>query len=661
MSNSSVQQGFNKALELHQAGHISAAESAYRQVLAQDPQHADSLHNMAIIANTVGKKDAAEKLLRLVIRLQPTHADAYSNLSNLLREAMRYEEAIEASRKSIFYRNNSPVAYFNLGLSLNVRHHRDEAEQAFRKAIALDPNMYEAYSSLAAVLTDKGDLSGAIDTYRQSLALNPHFIDAHNNLGLVLMTGGLWEEALACFQSAIEIDPTDAYTLCNIANAKKDIFLLDEAIGLYRKALEFLPEKHEIHSNMLLCLNYHWHLQAKEIFAEHRHWQTMHADSLSDHSLQHRTERQAGKRLRIGFMSPDFRRHSVAYFLLPLLENIDRSQFEVVCYSDVQSPDDYTQRFEKLSHQWRNIAAATMQEVVDLVRHDAIDILIDLAGHTAYNRMVVFAHKPAPIQISWLGYPNTSGLTAMDYRITDAIADPVGETEHLHTERFIRLPVSAWCFRATEVDPPVAALPALTNGYVTFGCFNAMQKINEELLSLWAEILHSVPESRLYLKNKAIAFPQLQERVRKFFAERGIESQRIIVSPQLAEVREHLEHYGRVDISLDTLPYHGTTTTCESLWMGVPVVTMAGKVHNSRVGASLLHQIGHTEWIAAHRQEYVAIACSLAADLSQLSQLRQQLRDTMRASPLMDEVRFTRDMEAALREAWCADTSDHSS
>lgn len=660
MSHLTVQQCFAKALEFHQAGHISEAERAYREVLALDPHHADALHNMAIIAYTVGKKEAAEKILRLVIRLQPTHADAYSNLSNVLREEMRFEEAIEASKKSIFYKNTSPSAYFNLGLSLHVRHHHDEAEQAFRKAITLDPNLYQAYSSLAAVLNDKGDLSGAIDAYRQSLALHPHHVEAHNNLGLVLMTGGLWEEALASFQAAIKIDPNDAYILCNIANAKKDIFQLDEAIELYRKALELLQEKHEIRSNLLLCLNYHSHLQAQEIFDDHRLWQTMHAPP-RDGVFQHTLDRPPGKRLRVGFLSPDLRRHSVAYFLMPLLEHLDRSQFEVICYSDVLSPDDYTQRFEALANQWRNIAAATMQEVVDLVHSDSIDILIDLAGHTAYNRMVVFAHKPAPIQISWLGYPNTSGLDAMDYRLTDAIADPLGETDHFHTERLIRLPVSAWCYRAPGVSPPVAPLPALTNGYVTFGSFNAMQKINEELLSLWAEILHNVPESRLYLKNKAIAFPQLQERVRKFFADRGIANHRIIVSPQLEEVREHLEHYGRVDISLDTYPYHGTTTSCEALWMGVPVVTMAGRVHNSRVGASLLNQIGHPEWIAENREHYVAIACALAADLTQLSQLRQQLRGVMNASPLMDEIRFTRDMEAALREAWCDHPTDRSS
>jgi predicted O-linked N-acetylglucosamine transferase (SPINDLY family) len=661
MSDWTVQQRFDMALQLHQAGHVSEAESAYRQVLAQDPQHADALHNMGIIAYSVGKNDAAEKLLRLVIRLQPAHAEAYSNLSNVLRDEMRYEEAIEASKKSIFYKNDSSGAYFNLGLNLHARHHHDEAEQAFRQAIALDPNMYQAYSSLAAVLADKGDLPNAIDAYRQSLVLNPHFLDAHNNLGNVLMSCGLWEEALASFQAAIDIDPTDAYALCNMANAKGDIFLLDEAIELYRKALECMPEKYEIRSSMLLSFNYHCNLSAQEIFQEHRLWQTMHADSFRDRVTQHTSRRQPGKRLRVGFMSPDFRRHSVAYFLMPLLEHLDRSQFEIVCYSDVQNPDDFTQHFEALSHQWRNIAAATMQEVVDLVRNDAIDILIDLAGHTAYNRMVVFAHKPAPIQISWLGYPNTSGLVAMDYRITDAIADPLGETEHLHTERFIRLPVSAWCYRALEVSPAVAPLPSLTNGYVTFGSFNAMIKINKELLSLWAEILHKVPESRLYLKNKAIAFPQLQELVNTFFAERGISKHRIIVSPQTQKVCEHLEQYARVDISLDTLPYHGTTTTCEALWMGVPVVTVAGRVHNSRVGASLLNQIGHPEWIAQNREQYVAIACSLAADLTQLSQMRQQLRETMRTSPLMDEVRFTRDMEAALREAWCADATDHSS
>jgi protein O-GlcNAc transferase len=656
LMNPLAQEWFNRALQLHQAGRFSEAEDAYDRVLTDEPEHADSLHNIAIIANDAGELERAETLLRQVIRLQPEHALAYSALSNLLRLSMRYEESLEASEKSLFYQNDSAKVHFNYGVTLHTLHRFSEAEAAFRRAIRLDSNFVVAHSRLGAVLTDQGDGSGAVAAYRQALVLDPHFLDAHNNLGIIYMACGHWEEALRSFKTANEIKPNDADILCNMANAYRDLFQLDSAIELYRRALDLMPARHDIHSNLLLSLNYHSRLQVQEIFEAHGHWEARHAALLPVRTPPVPAEHAAGKRLRLGFISPDFRSHSVAFFLMPFLEELDRSQFEVICYSDVQLPDAVTRRFEQLAHSWQKIAPASMRDVTELVRADEIDILFDLAGHTAWNRLPLFAQKPAAIQIAWLGYPNTTGLAAMDYRITDAVADPPGATEHLHTERLVRLPVSAWCYRAPEVSPPVVPLPALASGYVTFGSCNSMVKINEDLLTLWAEILGNVPGSRLYLKNKSVAFPQVQERIRKWLMGRGIEGHRLMVCPKLDGEYEHLEQYGRMDISLDTYPYHGTTTTCESLWMGVPVVTLAGDSHRSRVSASLLSQIGHGEWVAESRERYVTIASALAADLPGLSQTRLSLREQLRQSPLMDEVRFTRDMEVALKQIWSQTT-----
>jgi len=351
------------------------------------------------------------------------------------------------------------------------------------------------------------------------------------------------------------------------------------------------------------------------------------------------------RRLRVGYLSPNFSTHSVAYFFEPVLAAHDKSVVEIFCYSDQHGGDATTDRLRGMADHWREIAGKTDSAVAAMIRQDAIDILVDLAGHTSGNRMTLLASRPAPVQITWLGYPDTTGLKTMDYRITDAIADPPGQTDQFHTEKLVRVPGGAWAYGATEA-PEIGPLPATSNGFVTFGCFNNLPKVTPKALEIWAQILRRVPGSRLILKASGLSSRMGREYVGGHLLRCGIEPDRFELLGWLPTTVSHLQLYNRIDIALDTFPYNGTTTTCEALWMGVPVITLCGSTHVSRVGAALLTHANSADWIAADVQGYVEIAANLASRLTELAGIRGKLRDRLKASALCDGKRLAKELEA---------------
>jgi predicted O-linked N-acetylglucosamine transferase (SPINDLY family) len=361
--------------------------------------------------------------------------------------------------------------------------------------------------------------------------------------------------------------------------------------------------------------------------------------------------RDPERKLRIGYVSPDLCAHVVSRFIAPVLARHDRDAFEVYCYAEVAAPDEITTMLRGYANGWRDTVGEPDEHLAEAIRQDGIDILVDLAGHSASNRLLVFARKPAPVQITYLGYAATTGMTAMDYRLTDALADPPGMTEQFHSERLIRLPKCAWCYNKLADGPGVSELPASKAGHVTFCSFNNFAKVNEPLLRLWGRILQSVPGSRLLIKANALDSPSTQQRVRDWASGAGIDQNRLDLCGWLS-LAEHYARYGQVDIALDTFPYHGTTMTCEALWMGVPVVTLAGGSHLSRVGVSLLTNVGLPELVAESADDYVRIAADLGGDLSRLRGMRATLRKRMEDSPLLDAAGFTKNLEAAYRQAW---------
>lgn len=673
-----IERALAVAVKHHQAGLLDEARQLYIRILEHEPRHSDALYLLATLAlqcndmelsagliaealavnpsqpiyhvlqgNLRQRRGALEESAACYLRaltLDPNCADALYNLGNTrqqqgrLREAMRcFEEAIKANPLHVEAHNNLGNLYRDDGRT-------QEAVECYQRAIHLDPACTMAHSNLGIAYRQIGMTPEAAASFERAVALRPDVPQLHVNLGNVRIDQDRLGEAISCFENAIRLDPRLAEAHVNLGNVLLAQGRIKDAFGSYRRGLSIKPEFAEGHSAFLFALHYDPALKPETIAAEHREWGKRHAAHLAP---ARNSFRRHSSRIRVGYVSPDFRRHSVSYFALPVIEAHDPAHFEIFCYSDVKSPDEMTARFQKHSH-WRNTTAWNDEQLAAQIRKDEIDILIDLAGHTSGNRLLVFARKPAPIQMTWLGYPNTTGLEAIDYRITDSWADPEGLTESLHTEHLLRLPAGFLCYQ----PDPAAPLPEFKDKPFTFGCFNNFAKINPPLLSLWSRILQRVPGSMLMLKNKALGDPHTRELFTSRLLEAGIDPQRVRLEGFRSKHFHHLAAYHEVDIALDTFPYHGTTTTCEALWMGVPVLTLEGRTHVSRVGVSLLKRCRlDQEWIAATPDEYVDRAVKMAADRAYLRSLRFGLREHIQAAGLTDARTFTRHLECAYRQA----------
>jgi predicted O-linked N-acetylglucosamine transferase (SPINDLY family) len=493
-----------------------------------------------------------------------------------------------------------------------------------------------------------GKHNAAIAAYRQALQFKPDDAAAHNNLGNVLQKMGKLDEAIESYRRAIAINPASAESHNNLAGACKDVGNLDQAIAEYRLSMRLKPDFPDAPDNLLFIMQHHPAYDAAIIHAESDGWNRRHAQPLARFIQPHANDRDPNRPLRIGYVSADFRDHASAFFLLPLFRGHDRRQFEITCYAQVANPDSITREFQQQVAHWRKSVGLTDAQVAAQVREDRIDILVDLKLHTADNRLLVFAHKPAPVQVTWLGYPGTTGLKTIDYRLTDPYLDPPGGDDANYSERSFPLPQTFWCYDPLDVEPAVSDLPAREAGFVTFGCLNTFCKVNDKVLSLWARVLAKVPGSRLLL-----LAPQgsSRQRVIDRLSAGGVGADRVEFVARLARP-EYLRTYHRIDIALDTFPYNGHTTSLDSLWMGVPVITLAGETAVGRAGVSQLSNIGLPELIANDADEFVAIAADLAADTQRLAELRRTLRARMQASPLMDGPRFARGVEAAYRRMW---------
>jgi predicted O-linked N-acetylglucosamine transferase (SPINDLY family) len=491
----------------------------------------------------------------------------------------------------------------------------------------------------------------AIHRLEEAIALDTAKTLYHLHLAQVYSEIGQSEKALASARQAAARGKEGTRALGPIASALMSQGKMREAISLWQELLATDPNP-EAHSAYLFSLHYPLESDPASIAAEHFRFASLYEAPLRAGHQPHTNPRDPNRTLRVGYVSPDYKNHPVRQFLLPLLKRHDPAAVEFYCYSSVNRPDEGTMEFQRLAGpRWRDILQLDNTAVASLIRADAIDILVDLAGHTGGNQLMIFAHKPAPVQVTWLGYPDTTGFTSIDYRFTDAIADPPGMTEAFHSEQLFRLP----CFLTWDPPgylPPVAPPPCLRNGYVTFGSFNNFMKIDPATIRLWAAILQSVPGSKLLLKHRDARDPVTQEQFASYFEGHNVSRDRIILTPQMPSHAVHLQHYGDMDISLDPFPYNGTTTSCEALAMGVPMITLAGQAHVGRVGAMLNAQYGLTDWTATTKEQYLAIAVEKAADPQALEQLRFEMRDRLAASTLGKPADFVRNVEAAYRTMW---------
>jgi predicted O-linked N-acetylglucosamine transferase (SPINDLY family) len=540
-------------------------------------------------------------------------------------------------------------------LQLAIQHHRAgrlrEAAGIYQQILQTEPTHADALHLLGVVCQQTGQYERAIDYIGQAIAVQPDKSIFHYNLGEAFRTSGKPIEAIAAYRQALGINPKDFQACNNLAGLLRSQGRTDEAIVAYRHAIQLQPASAAIHSNLLYTLNFDSASDPPAVFAEHRAWAERHAEPLTRLAPPHANDRTPDRRLRIGYVSPHFRQHAVNFFIEPMLLAHDRAHFEVFCYSANRVDDAVTARLKSAVAQWRDINDKPDDEVAQMVRDDRIDILVDLTGHIDGHRLLVFARKPAPVQVTYLGYQNTTGMSAIDYRLTDERADPPGLTDCYYTEKLIRLPRSFFCYRPPDDAPPITPLPARTTGHVTFGSFNNFSKVNRAVLAAWWKILQRVPQSRLLVLADGAA--PIERLVHESASAAGLEPARIEVFDR-RPTHEYLQLIQQADVALDPFPFTGHTTTCDSVWMGVPVVMLEGQTYASRFGGSVLANVGLTRWIPDSVEQYVDWAVELDSDLDALAQLRSELRGRMRDSALMDYPGFTRNVEQAFRQMWAA-------
>lgn len=611
-----------------------------------------ALFSQALIAHKSGRLDLAEAGYREVLRLAPTHPHANNNMAILLRGAQRLDEAVACYRAAIAAAPTDPQIRSNLGCVLVDMFRNQEAVVCISSALALNPDYAEALFNLGNMLRNLNRLELAEAAYRRALRIKPTLAEAHANLGDIHKARGELTAAAECFRTALSLRPEMPEPCNNLGETLKEQGLVEEAITLFQQGVRQHPDNALIHSNLLFALHYTPAAPAEVIARAHRYWDERHARPRLPAAPVYANVRDPDRRLRIGYVSPDFCAHSCAYFSEPLLRAHDRSAVEIFCYPTSRREDVVTRRFQALADHWRPLVGLSDAAADAMIRHDRIDILVDLAGHTCDSRLLAFASRPAPVQVSWLGYPDTTGMSAIDYRLTDAVADPPGDADRWNAERLVRLDGGFLAYQPV-VDAPLEEIPpALGRGWVTFGSFNNTAKVTPEVIRVWSEILKQIPDSRLIVKSRPLGDPATSNRYAALFAGQGVAPHRFELLTRMEPVDNHLRAYDRIDIALDPFPYNGTTTTCEALWMGVPVITLAGPNHVSRVGASLLTHCGLPDMVAADEAGYIAAARALAGDLGRLAELRRGMRNRLEQSPLTDYPGFARKIETAYRRMW---------
>ncbi|HYW56925.1 MAG TPA: tetratricopeptide repeat protein [Polaromonas sp.] len=636
----------------HMLGQLDDAAASYGHALSLDAGNADTHLSHGIALQELGRIEAAQESYCRALQIKPDFAEAHCNLGGIKKKLNDIEAAVACFQRAIEINPDFAEAHSNLGNTLQVFAKHDEAAKCFQKALELKPDFAEAHLSYGTVWQHFGELDLAEEKYRRAIELKPSLAKAHMNLGIVLNLSRRFDESLACYRRALEITPDYVDALVNLANVQKDMGQLDAALATLRRALALDGNCIQAHHNLLFIQNYLAEHPAKQISGDARRFGevvTRQARPYTSWPNSPLPER----RLKVGLVSGDLCSHPVGYFLEGVLKALASQaieRLEVIAYPNRVCDDATSQKLKACCAGWHSALGLSDEALSQRIRDDGIDILLDLSGHSANSRLPAFAWKPAPIQASWLGYFATTGVPAMDYLIADPWTLPPSE-EVFFTEQVWRLPETRLCFTPPHVEINVGPLPALTKGSITFACFNNLSKMNDAVVNTWVRVLNAVPKSRLFIKSQLLAEPALSQHICELFTSQGIGLNRLILE-DYGPREEYLAAYNHVDIALDPFPYPGGTTTAEALWMGVPVLTLAGEHFLSRQGVGLMANAGLPDWIAKDTDDYVARAASLASDLPGLAQLRAGLRQQVLASPVYDTKRFAGHFEAALRGMW---------
>ncbi len=638
-----------------QAGDLALARDTAIEGLRLNPNSAELHHYLGNIHAGNANWGAAVESYSRSLAFQPEHVPVLQSLGDVLKAQGDVAGAIEQYRKVVLLSPANAEARLRLGSALHEHGQLDAALASYEQALALDSTLAEAHSNIGTAFQQRGDLARAIDSHRKAIALKPGFAAAHSNLGNALQEQGDIGEAVASYRQALALQP-DAVAHNNLAGALLAQGRLEEAIAEFSTALGLQRDYAPAQSNLLFALNYHPDKSPGEIFAAYRDFEQYHALPLQRDTVSHSNDRGLNRRLKVGYVSPDFRHHPVRYFLEPLLANHDKSEFEIYAYAEGAVEDGVTDLYRRHADHWISTLGMSNDAIAQRIREDGIDILVDLAGHTGNNRLLVFARKPAPVSLSWLGFGYTTGLTAIDYFLTDATCAPAG-CEDLLAEVPWRLATPCYVYRPGESTGTVSPLPALQRGFVTFGTLTRAVRINHRTIRVWSEILQRVPGSRLVVDSQNFKQPRMQTDLAARFAAHGVSPDRL----QIGFSFPPWDVLRGLDIGLDCFPHNSGTTLFEMLYMGLPYVTLASRPSVGRIGSSILEGVGHPEWIADSEDAYVEKVVALATDLPRLAKLRGGLRAEMKASLLMDEAGFARKVEHAYHQmfaSWIARLSE---
>lgn len=639
----------NLGVGLEAAGDSDGALKCYEAVLAIDPGNAYASYDLGKLLFVKGALPEAERHLRAALERKPEFPDAHVVLANLLDTRGDAAGAAAVFEIAIRQRPEDFGAWFGYGQVLLKLKREADAESALKRALALDPASTDAHGTLSELYQARGDFAAAAGHLEAVLKQRPDWADALFSYAHALMRMHRFDEAEAALVRIIALEPGRE----SAQQARMDILLrggrIGEMLELCRALRARAPERSEYESNELFALNFPDGISAEELFARHKAFGERLEKAVAPRFLPFTNDRDPDRRLRIGYVAGEFYYHPTARFLIPLVERHDRSKFETYCYSVGVFPDAMTDQLKAVADVWREARATSDMELAEAVHRDRIDILIDLSGHSGISRLPVFALQPAPVQATWLGYLNTTGLTRIQYRISDPNCDPPGLTDRLHTEKLVRLPYIQWCYRPFVAVDAARAAPSEMNGFMTFGSFTQIAKLTAPMLSLWARILQEAPDSRLVIAG--VPEGRIQGELLAALARDGVHSSRVTLSP-FVQGQAYFRSFDRVDIALDPSPYSGGTTTCDALWMGVPVLTMPGLRSTSRSAASILRTVRLEDWIASSPEDYVRRAVQFACERETIAVLRRSLRERMRGSPLMQEAQFARDMEQIYRAMW---------
>jgi len=646
MSQPSLEQMFFAAGEHQTAGRLAEAESLYREILKKEPYHPDVLHLLAVVLSQTNRFDEAIDLLGQALAHRPDDLNLHGDLGSVLLLAGRRAEAVLAFHRAMDLNPNDERILVLLAGGLRDAGDFAGALNAYQRAIDLSPSSSRALAGMGEILMGQGHYEPAIAIWRRALEIDPKDAGTAYNLGTVLRDAGRLDEAIATLRLSLATHHDQPKAWNNLAGMLKDAGELDESIACYDRAMALNPKSAAYHSNRLYTLYFHPAYDSKRLLGEHLEYVRRHIANIRP-AAKHHNDPNPDRPLRVGYVSADFRRHPVGLCFQMLLENHDRQNFSLICFSDVVRPDAETQRTAEQADEWHSIASQSDDQLVELIRDRRIDILVDLSLHMARNHLTAFARKPAPVQVTYLGYPGTTGLSAIDYRLSDSSIDPPG-TDADYTEKTIRLPRTYLCWRWNGPEVPLRLLPARVNKFITFGCLNNFCKVTPQVLQIWGELMSALPNSRLILRCPS---GSTSERVLAAFARRGIDANRVELVGALPW-DQYVALYHRMDIGLDPFPYPGHTTSLDSLWMGVPLVTLSGNTPVSRAGVSVLNTIELPELIAADAAQYISLVRSLAGDLRRLAGYRGSLRERIRRSPLSDGSYFAREVEAAYRQMW---------